>query len=829
MVGGGTYAGTSDAWLNQTSAYRDNNYGGATELRIRYDGGTSGGGFREDCTVLEFALPGLTFSTLSSATLELFYVDDGSMTSGNAMGIRPYRIRGDRPWFENVYDGTSNVGVNWRYRDANQTQVWTNLDGPWDDKLDDGNGTNKIKKAGGTPPGALEPQNWVPFDVRPTVNQWYGGQGNEGFVLFSSSFEGSGSTVWGLFASRNAASAATRPRLTLRFSGARIQWTGSSGNTWDTAAANWSVGGFLGRYDEGDYVTFPAGAANPAVNIAAGGASPAAVAVQCGSTAYTFSGGPIQGECGLAKTGTGILTLTSGNTFRGGTVIEGGAIRIRHGSALGGTGGGTTVTDGARLELDGGISVGVEALVLNGNGGGTGSFCSLTGNNRWAGPIALGGAATIGCDAGSLLLTGGIAAGGYPVTLDGAGSIRVQAAAVSGAGSTLVKAGMGSLTTEADLAHTGTTRVDAGRLVLAGQAGMASTPLIQLEVGSTLDVAPRAGGDWTLGSLQQLTGNGVVTGTLKVAGTLAPGHGIGELSTEAQEWLQGGVYVWEIADASGGLGEGFDSLRVNGDLRVSASGARPFTVAATSLRAGIPGPAANFDPDRAYLWRVVQITGQLMDFAPEKVLLDAALFANDSRGGTFTLESGSLAVRFRPNHAPTATDVDYTRPPDKAIRVNIDRLLANHTADPDGDARELFAYQTVSAMGVPIRREGNYLIYETALNEDDRFIYTVRDQRAGYRPQDTFRLATAMVRVNVRPSPLPVPYVADIRVEGGVPSLVFGGVPGFQYAVQRTVQLHGIEWITREVLEAPEDGFLRFSDDREPLPEAEAYYRLREE
>jgi len=209
------YQGTTDAWLNDSLVRH--NYGGAPDLRIQWNNG------RSDCAVIKFDLAGAIppNQRILSATLSLYYFYAGSMGNDNAVTIKPFRLAAGAWWDENIYDGVSGYGVSYRYRDANETYEWTNgAEGGWYDKIDDNNGTNKIKKTGGTPPDAIEPGNWVPFDVTPSVTQWYGGATNNGFLVVATNFQGGGTLGYGKFYSRNEGGSSVRPTLTIRYEGA---------------------------------------------------------------------------------------------------------------------------------------------------------------------------------------------------------------------------------------------------------------------------------------------------------------------------------------------------------------------------------------------------------------------------------------------------------------------------------------------------------------------------------------------------------------------------------------------------------------------------------
>jgi len=92
---------------------------------------------------------------------------------------------------------------------------------------------------------------------------------------------------------------------------------------------------------------------------------------------------------GLTKLGSATLTLTNANTYDGQTTVNAGAIQIRHAAALGSAAGGTVVSNNARVELAGNITVVGEAITINGGGNNQGALHSLSGSNTWDGQIRL--------------------------------------------------------------------------------------------------------------------------------------------------------------------------------------------------------------------------------------------------------------------------------------------------------------------------------------------------------------------------------------------------------------------------------------------------------
>ena len=89
------------------------------------------------------------------------------------------------------------------------------------------------------------------------------------------------------------------------------------------------------------------------------------------------------GAGSVTKSGAGTLIVTAANTYTGTTTITSGVLNIQNATALGTTAGGTIVAAGAALQLQGGITVGAEALTLNGDGtaAGTGALRNISGTN----------------------------------------------------------------------------------------------------------------------------------------------------------------------------------------------------------------------------------------------------------------------------------------------------------------------------------------------------------------------------------------------------------------------------------------------------------------
>jgi autotransporter-associated beta strand protein len=133
-----------------------------------------------------------------------------------------------------------------------------------------------------------------------------------------------------------------------------LTWHGDGTvNNWDTTSTNWLNGANLVSFGAGDTVTFDdTGSNTPAINLV-GSLTPASVTVDANQN-YAFAGsGSLGGTMSLAKSGAGILTISTSNTFVGGTFVQDGAIVMGNAIANSCGLGSDTVTlgDGAKLTL----------------------------------------------------------------------------------------------------------------------------------------------------------------------------------------------------------------------------------------------------------------------------------------------------------------------------------------------------------------------------------------------------------------------------------------------------------------------------------------------
>lgn len=230
-----------------------------------------------------------------------------------------------------------------------------------------------------------------------------------------------------------------------------------------------------------------------------------------GAGAITVSRPIAIGTGNLTKDGTGTATFLLGNTYTGTTTVSAGALNIRNATGLGTSASGTSVTAGASLQLQGGITITNEALTLNGLGvGSAGALRNISGNNNYNGNITLGSASRINSDAGILTINpaigDSITATNQNLTLGGAGNIVVSKAITTGTG-TLTKDGTGTSTLLGANTYSGTTTISAGALNIQNNAALGTTAgATSVTTGAALQMQ---GGITVTGEALTLNGTGV--------------------------------------------------------------------------------------------------------------------------------------------------------------------------------------------------------------------------------------------------------------------------------------------------------------------------------
>jgi CSLREA domain-containing protein len=285
--------------------------------------------------------------------------------------------------------------------------------------------------------------------------------------------------------------------------------------------------------------------------------------------------GVLSGPGGFHKEGAGTLILSGANTYAGVTHVEAGILNIRHSQALGSASSGTELMDGT-LELQGGINIQGESLLVHPYIEQENLIRSVSGVNTWTGnwhldpicpPIVTEPGSTLRLTgvlsgpggfhkegAGTLILSGANTYGGVTHVAEGVLNVRSNLALGSTAGNTEVFTGatLGlrdgiTVTGEALVLHaTSKLQSGGGSNTWTGTISLLSDPPIVVESGSVLELAGAIDGSELL---EKLGGGTLIisgdspdyTGTLLIsAGTVVLDGSLPNASIELAGGTLGG-------------------------------------------------------------------------------------------------------------------------------------------------------------------------------------------------------------------------------------------------------------------------------------------------
>jgi fibronectin-binding autotransporter adhesin len=334
------------------------------------------------------------------------------------------------------------------------------------------------------------------------------------------------------------------------------------------------------------------------------------------------------GATSLSVGGNGSLTVTLGcatNSFSGPVSIVGntsGKTYTLQVAGIGNTGAASYLGTNSTISL-GTSSSGTNILKYTGPGETTDKVINLasTNNNNQASLDASNAS-------GLLKFTSDFTATGTAsskvLNLIGTGTAEIAGAIVnntSGNVTNVTKSGAGTWTLSGNNTYTGTTTISGGTLVISGT-----------NTGSAITVS--SGG--TLAG----TGTGGST-TVNSGGTIAPGNSPGILTVGGLTLNGNGTYTWEMADATGAAGTGWDQINATGLLTIGSNATSTFKIAITSS-----GAPTNWDYTTTnQTWDIIDY-GSISGFNASHFSLNSTAFGGDlSVDSSWSLVDTGSALR----------------------------------------------------------------------------------------------------------------------------------------------------------------------------------------
>jgi fibronectin-binding autotransporter adhesin len=297
----------------------------------------------------------------------------------------------------------------------------------------------------------------------------------------------------------------------------------------------------------------------------------------------------------VVKNGPGTWVLSAANAYTGSTTLNGGTLSV------------SSLADGGLPSNIGSSSNAASNLVFANN-----AVLNYTGT-------------TTSTDRNYTLNAGG---GTFQIN-NAAATLNITGAG-QGAGG-ITKTGPGTLNLTAASTFSGASAVNAGTLRVNNTVGSGlGTSNVTVNTGATIG------------------GAGSFTGSLIVAngGTVSPGNSPGIMGAGNTTWSTGGNYNWQMLDATGTAGTGFDQLAITGTLNVAA-GFKFNLWSLSSTGPDVNGNALNFNNSLTQFWVVATTTAggfTAGDLGGVNIVTAAANgtggFANGLGGGSFSLIPG---------------------------------------------------------------------------------------------------------------------------------------------------------------------------------------------
>ncbi len=348
----------------------------------------------------------------------------------------------------------------------------------------------------------------------------------------------------------------------------------------------------------------------------------------------------------ISKQDSGTWRLSGLNTYTGSTTIAGGVLEVTKlaNANVASSIGAPTSTVGST------VLNGTGTLRYIGTGDSTNRVFTIGGGGGGSLDASGTGAIVFANSSNSAFGSGNVA---YVLNLIGVNTDNNTYAANQGNNGTgafsITKSGTGTWVLSGNSTYTGPTTVSGGLLKITGSLGNTA---VSVEDTATL------------------SGSGSIGGavTVNAGGTLSPGNSPGIQNVGGLVLNDGGHYNWQMLDAAGIAGTGYDSYNLTGSLDLAGlTGTTPFNINLWSLASTGPdvnGNAANFDNSAEQSWTLIATPNAITGFSAADFAVNVAAFngtggfSNALAGGTFTVglsgDGTDLVLNYTPVPEPSA-------------------------------------------------------------------------------------------------------------------------------------------------------------------------------